>query len=311
MPAAALVLVLTAAVFHSSWNALTKQARDQFAFLCLAVAVGSMVFLPVTLWALPPGGVPAAAWPFVVATIVLHALYFYALGRSYRSGEFSLVYPVARGLGVALVPIFAALLLDERPSAVGAVGITLVVVGIVALQWVGRPRAAEAISRSVPGSQGRSERPGGVGGLWPSAPRWLNPGTGWALLTGVTIAAYALVDKAGVSRLHPVPYIGLMFVGSLLLLLPAVLTDTERFQREWAANRRAILVAAAMTLTAYLLVLFAFRLSKAGYVVAAREVSIVISVVIGRLWFGERRLTARLAGAALVLAGVICLALAR
>lgn len=287
MPAAALALVLTAALFHSCWNALTKRARDQFAFLYLAVGVGSVLFLPVTLWALPPGGVPAVAWPYVVATIGLHALYFYALGRSYRSGEFSLVYPVARGLGVALVPVFAALLLDERPSAAGALGIALVVVGILALQWVGRP----------PASVGARAR--------------LGPGTGWALLTGVTIAAYSLVDKAGVSRLHPAPYIGLMFMGSLLLLLPAALIDVARVRREWMANWRAILVASAMTLTAYLLVLFAFRLSKAGYVVAAREVSIVFSVVIGRLWFAERRLAARLAGAALVLAGVICLALAR
>src|SRR3977135_1851466 len=118
MPAAALVLVLTAAVFHSCWNALTKSARDQFAFLCLAVAVASVLFLPVTLWSVPSGGVPAAAWPYVIATVVLHALYFYALGRSYRSGEFSLVYPVARGLGVALVPVFAAPFLDDRPSIV-------------------------------------------------------------------------------------------------------------------------------------------------------------------------------------------------
>jgi drug/metabolite transporter (DMT)-like permease len=130
------------------------------------------------------------------------------------------------------------------------------------------------------------------------------------LLTGLTIAAYALVDKAGVSRLHPVPYIGLMFVGSLLLLLPMAIVRSDRFRREWAANWRAIVAASAMSLTAYLLVLFAFRLSKAGYVVAAREVSIVISVVIGRLWFGEENLAARLGGAALVLAGVVCLALA-
>ena len=287
MPAAALALVLAAALFHSCWNALTKGARDQFAFLCLAVAVASVLFLPVTLSALPAGGVPAAAWPYVIATIVLHALYFYALGRSYRSGEFSLVYPVARGLGVALVPLFAALLLDEQPSAVGALGIALVVVGIVALQWIGSSRSAASPNLRF------------------------GAGTGWALLTGLTIAGYALVDKAGVSRLHPVPYIGLMFVGSLLLLVPAALADRGRFRREWTTNWRAILVASVMTLTAYLLVLFAFRLSKAGYVVAARETSIVISVLIGRLWFGERRLAARLAGAALVLAGVVCLALAR
>jgi drug/metabolite transporter (DMT)-like permease len=285
MPAAALVLVLTAAVLHSCWNALTKRARDQLAFLGLAIAVGSLAFLPVTLATLPAGGVPAAAWPYVVATAALHAVYFYALGRSYRSGEFSLVYPVARGLGVALVPVLAAIVLDERPSAVGALGIALVVTGIVALQWVGRSPVAAGAS--------------------------LRPGLGWALVTGLTIAAYALVDKAGVGRLHPVPYIGLMFLGSLLLLLPAMLGNVDRFRSEWRANWLAIVLAAAMSLTAYLLVLFAFRLSQAGYVVAAREVSIVLSVVIGRLWFGERRLGPRLAGAALVLAGVACLALPR
>jgi drug/metabolite transporter (DMT)-like permease len=286
MPAAALALVLTAAVLHSCWNALTKRARDQFAFLCSAVAVASVAFLPVTLWTLPAGGVPAVAWPFVAATVVVHALYFYALGRSYRSGEFSLVYPIARGLGVALVPVLAAVFLDERPSPLGAVGIGFVVVGIVALQ---------RMSGAAPPVGAR---------------RRLGPGTGWALMTGLTIAVYALVDKAGVSRLHPAPYIGLMFLGSLAVLLPAAFADLGRFRREWAANWRAILVASAMTLTAYLLVLFAFRLSKAGYVVAAREVSIVISIVIGRLWFGERRLAARLVGAVLVLAGVVCLALA-
>ena len=287
MSATALALVLAAAVFHSCWNALTKRARDQFCFLWSAVTVSGVLFLPVVWWTLPADGVPPSVWPYVAATIVLHALYFYALGRSYRSGEFSLVYPMARGLGVALVPLAAAWLLAERPSALGALGIALVVIGIVALQWVGRPVA-------VSGARTR-----------------LGPGTGWAVLTGLTIAAYALVDKAGVSRLHPVPYIGLMFVGSLLLLLPAALGSTERLRREWRDNWRTILIAAAMSLTAYLLVLFAFRLSKAGYVVATREVSIVISVVIGRLWFDERRLAARLAGAGLVLAGVVCIALAR
>ena len=286
MSTTALLLVLAAAVFHSCWNALAKRARDQFCFLWSAVSVGGVLFLPVVVWTLPPGGVPAAAWPYVVATILLHALYFVALGRSYRAGEFSLVYPVARGLGVALVPVLAGVLLDERPSPLGALGIALVVAGIVALQWVARPPA-------VPGARRR-----------------FGAGTGWALLTGVTIAAYALVDKVGVSHLHPIPYIGLMFAGSLLLLGPAAIGRTARLRQEWASNWRTILVASVMTLTAYLLVLFAFRLSKAGYVVAAREVSIVVSVVIGRWWFGERRLAARLVGAALVLAGVVCIALA-
>ena len=133
----------------------------------------------------------------------------------------------------------------------------------------------------------------------------------WALLTGVTIAAYSLVDKAGVRHLDPVPYIALLGLGMSALLAPVVLADRATLAREWKANWRTILVASTMNLTSYLLVLFAFRLSKVGYVVAARELSILFSAFLGTFWLGEGRLGPRLAGAAVVLAGVVCVALAR
>jgi len=288
MTGTALALVIGAAVLHSAWNALAKQANDQLAFLWSAVSLATLLLLPFALRELRATGLPTAALPFVVATVILHALYFYALGRSYRSGEFSLVYPIARGLGVALVPILALFLFDERLSPVGTAGVALVVLGIVSLHLIPRAWSGEAVE----------------------VPR-VGPGTWWALLTGLTIAAYSLVDKAGVARLHPVPYISLMGLGSILLLLPVGPAKRDALRREWQVNWRAILAASTMTLTAYLLVLFAFRLSKTGYVVAARELSIVFSAIIGSLWLGEGRLGPRLAGAGVVLAGVACVAVAR
>ncbi len=288
MSGTALALVIGAAVLHSAWNALAKRGRDQLAFLWSSVSLATILLMPVWLWMLAAQGFAPAALPFVVATTILHAFYFFALGRAYGSGEFSLVYPVARGLGVALVPILALFLFDERLSPLGTAGVTLIVLGIIGLHLA--PRAwSEVVGR----------------------PRLVGPGTRWALLTGLTIAAYSLVDKAGVSRLHPIPYIGLMGLGSILLLLPGVLAKPDALRQEWAANWRAILVASTMNLTAYLLVLFAFRLSKTGYVVAARELSIVLSAIIGSLWLGEGRLAPRLAGAGVVLAGVACVAVAR
>lgn len=278
----ALLLVLAAAAIHASWNALTKRAQDQLAFLWSSVSLATVVLLPVGWAFLPPEGVPRPAWPFLVATSSIHAAYFYALGRAYGSGEFSLVYPIARGLGVALVPVAAVFLLDERPSPLGALGVLLVVAGIVGIN------VAAAGPR-----------------------RLMSAGTGWALVTGLSIAAYSLVDKAGVARLHPVPYIAILGVGICLLLVPAMARRRAALAREWRTNWRTILVASTLNLTSYLLVLFAFRLSKAGYVVAAREISIVLSVLIGRLWLGERRVGRRLAAAGLVLVGVICVALAR
>jgi drug/metabolite transporter (DMT)-like permease len=288
----ALLLVLAAAAIHASWNALTKRAQDQLAFLWSSVSLATLVLLPVGWMFLPAEGVPGAAWPFLVTTSVIHAVYFYVLGRAYGSGEFSLVYPIARGLGVALVPLAAFFFLDERPSLLGALGVLLVVAGIVGIN-----RSSAGLS-----SAGRSA----------AGPRRLmSAGTGWALVTGLSIAAYSLVDKAGVARLHPVPYIAILGVGMSLLLVPAMVRRRVALAREWRTNWRAILVASTLNLTSYLLVLFAFRLSKAGYVVAAREISIVLSVVIGRLWFGERGWGRRFAAASLVLAGVICVALAR
>lgn len=289
MSGRALALVLCAAAIHAAWNALAKKAHDQIVFLWSSVAIATVALGPAGLRYLPEGGIPAAAVPFIIATTLIHVVYFYALARAYGTGgDLSLVYPIARGLGVALVPVVGLVVLDERPSPLGAVGVVLVVAGIGGIATL-PPGGAE----------------GGVRG------RHFGRGTGWAILTGLTIAAYSLVDKAGVTRLHPLPYLVILGAGMTLLLAPAALRTPGTFLHEWRVNWRAILVASTLNLTSYLLVLFAFRLAKAGYVVAARESSIVLSVLIGWLWLGERAPARRLAAAAVVLAGVACVALAR
>ncbi|HEU5322543.1 MAG TPA: DMT family transporter [Methylomirabilota bacterium] len=287
MTAGALALVVVAAVLHAAWNALAKRGTDPVVFLWWTSAGATVLLAPLGLRELLVGGFPAAALPFVVATVALHALYFYALGRAYATGAFSLVYPIARGLGVALVPVAARLLFDERVSLVGALGIALVVAGIAVLHR--QPRLPVTAARA-----GAARR-----------------GTAWAVVTGLTIAGYALVDKAGVARLHPVPYMMLMEAGSVLVLLPLVAARPAAVRREWVANARTIVAAAVMSAAAYTLVLFAFRLSKTGYVVAARELSILLSALIGSLWLGEGRLAPRLAGGAVILAGVACVAAGR
>ena len=292
MSGRALALVLAAAAIHAAWNALAKKARHPVAFLWSSVVIATIVLGPFGLRYLPEDGVPRAALPFVLASALIHAVYFYALARAYGSGgDLSLVYPIARGLGVALVPLLALAILDERPSALGAAGMLLVILGIA------------TITTRSPSSlrEGRVRGPGS---------RAFARGTGWAVLTGLTIAAYSLVDKAGVAHLHPLPYLVVLGGGMGLLLAPAVIQARVAFVHEWRVNWRAILVASTLNLTSYLLVLFAFRLANTGYVVAAREASIVLSVLIGWLWLGEGGLRRRLVGAAVVLAGVACVALA-
>ena len=284
MSATALLLVVGAAVLHAGWNALAKRGGDPVVFLWCVGVVASVVYAPVALTVLWQDGLRAVAIPFVIGTVVLHAFYFFTLGRAYGAGEFSLVYPIARGLGVALVPVAALALFDERLSLLGTVGIVLVAAGIFSLHW----RRSAWTRAALHGS-----------------------GTGWALATGGLIAAYSLLDKAGVARISPLAYIWLMELGSCALLAPVALAKQDVMRREWRVNRVTIVAAALMSPTAYLLVLFAFQLSKTGYVVAAREMSIVLSAIIGSVWMKEGALGHRLTGAAVVLAGVVCVALAR
>jgi drug/metabolite transporter (DMT)-like permease len=278
---ASLGLVICAAGLHAGWNALAKRGRDPVVFLWCATVASTVALLPFGAWIIARDGLRTAALPFVAGTIGLHALYFYALGRAYGSGAYSLVYPVARGLGVALVPLVALAVFDERLSRLGTVGVALVVIGIVSLHLLPLGTAS-----------------------------WPGRAIVWPVLTGLTIAAYSILDKAGVGRLNPVAYMLLLEAGCALLGLPLVWVRTEAVRRE-LPSWRTIVAAAVMSALAYTLVLFAFRLSKTGYVVAARELSIVLSAVIGSVWLREGRLGPRLAGATIVLAGVACVALAR
>jgi uncharacterized membrane protein len=239
--------------------------------------------VPLGLWTLAREGFAPAALPFIVATTLVHVVYFFTLGRAYASGAYSLVYPVARGLGVALVPLLALVVFDEHLSPAGITGIALVVTGIASL-------------RLLPGRSGRTA-PGTRHLLWP-------------VLTGLTIAAYSLIDKAGVARINPVAYMMFIEGGCAVLGLPLLALRPDAVRRE-LRDWRTVALAGVMAALAYTLVLFAFRLSKTGYVVAARELSIVLSALIGSLWLREGRLGSNLAGAGIVLAGVLCLAFAR
>ncbi|HUK63817.1 MAG TPA: SMR family transporter, partial [Dongiaceae bacterium] len=149
MTLASLLLVICAAGLHAGWNALAKRGRDPVVFLWCATVASTVALAPIGGWIIASGGFPAAAVPFVAGTIVLHALYFYTLGRAYGTGAYSLVYPVARGLGVALVPVVAILAFDERLSALGTAGVALVVLGIVSLHVLPTGGAASWPGRAI------------------------------------------------------------------------------------------------------------------------------------------------------------------
>src|SRR5579883_2868271 len=116
MTALALTLVLASAVAHATWNYLAKSSRDTFAFTWGFTTVASLVYLPIAIVVSSARPPPASALVFVAVTVALHLVYFALLNASYARADLSVVYPVARGTGIMLIPVGAAFLLGERVS---------------------------------------------------------------------------------------------------------------------------------------------------------------------------------------------------
>jgi len=289
MTSLALSLVLLASVAHSGWNFLLKRSEDNEVFIWGLLAATSVLLAPlgvVLAWRNP---IEPFGWLFVTATIVLHTLYFGLLGRSYTVGDLSLVYPIARGMGPMLVPILAVVFLDETIAASAIAGIAVIVAGIYIVSWWG---SFHQLAR----------RPLDL---------FRNPGTRYAILTGFTIAAYTIIDKAGVAHVQPFLYMYLMTLGSTIVLFPYVLAKRRLsgITHELRHNSVAILVAGGLTFVAYGLVLTAFTLSRVSYVAPTREVGIVITVLIGALVLREPFGMGRLLGSVLIVSGLILISL--
>ena len=289
MSGAALALVLTSAVMHAGWNLLAKGSRGGVTFFWVTILASLLIYLPAFIVLLVLNPIPPAGWAWIAATGALHTAYFWSLAQAYERADLSVAYPIARGLGPALVLLASVTILQEPVSASGVVGVVAVVLGIYALN---------------------------LRGLRPA--EWLRPVLAlvrhegrYAVLTGVLIATYTLVDKRGVSVVHPFVYVYLMFaLAGVGLSVLVVFRRSSLPWREVDLRSWRVFAVAVLWLAAYLMVLIALRQSPAPYVAAAREISIVFAAVLGVIVLREPRRLHRFVGALGVAAGVILIGLA-
>lgn len=289
MSAAAFVLVLASAACHASWNLLLKRSEHKVAFLWSFGVVSFGLFLvPAAVFAYVDG-IGARGVAFGAGSALLHGVYGLALTRGYHLGDLSTVYPISRGLGPALIPLAAVLLLDESVSMGAAAGIGLVVLGIIVIQGEGfAPRELVRPLRVLRRPEVRA-----------------------ALLTGALIATYSLWDKASLDHLPPVTLNQFAMTGHALLIAPIALRGNPvPVAGEWRARKLSILAAGVLAPLAYVLVLVALTTSRISYVAPVREVGIVLGALAGVALLGEGYGAFRIGGALLIVSGVLALALA-
>ena len=289
MTALALALVLLSAVAHASWNVLLKRAGDPevFAWCLLAVSTVLLVPLGAALFWFNSLGFPGM-W-FSLATMCLHVFYFVLLGRGYAQGDLSLVYPVARGIGPMLVPVLAVVFLGETIEALAIAGIAAIIAGIYTISWWGNFH--QVLSSPLLFLRSAGMR--------------------YAVLTGLVIATYSIVDKEGVGHIQPLLYMYLLTAGSAVILTPYIMMHKGQaaVKEEMRVNLVPITVAGLLVFAAYGLVLTAFSLSRVSYVAPAREVGIAMGVLMGVYLLKEPFGGGRLLGSTFIVGGLVMIAL--
>lgn len=273
MPPAAFALALGAAFLHASWNLLLARARDPEAATAVALVAAVVAFAPVAAvtWELD-----RRVWPYLAATAVLELAYFALLGAAYRRAELSFVYPISRGLAPVLVLVAGTVALGSGASRAQTAGVVLVGAGVLLVRGLGGPRGAADAAL--------------------------------ALTIASCIAAYTLVDDRGIQHAGAILYLELAMIPAAVGYAAGLLALGGR-RRIRAELRPAPALAGILSFVAYVLVLEALERASPAPVAAVRETSVVIATALAAPLLGERVAPSRLAGAALVVAGIALLGL--
>ncbi|WAP57889.1 EamA family transporter [Streptomyces sp. S465] len=294
------VAVLIAAVTHASWNAIAHGIRDQLLAFTLVGGGGTLCGLALAPFTPLP---KADAWPYLLASVAIHVVYQLLLMRSFQLGDFGQMYPIARGTAPLVVTVAAAVFVGERPDHWQAAGIALASAGLVGVALWGirgsRRPAPEGIGAAGQGAE-TGERGGGGGG----APQWLALTA--AIATGLSIAAYTVVDGLGVRASGS----ALGYIAWLMILEGIAIPACALTIRRGALLRQLRPVAARgllgglLSVFAYGLVLWAQTRAELAPIAALRESSIIVGAGIGALFFKERFGGPRIAAAGLLVVGI-------
>ena len=275
-------LVLAAALCHATWNFFIKRINGGAELIWLFSVLSALIYLPlaVIIWVSSPA-FDLVQLGFIAGSAVVHLLYFIVLQAGYRNGDLSLVYPTARATGPLLSSAFAVILLGEVLSWQIAAGAVVIVFGVFMLT-------------------GGLKRSGGNAAV----------SLGFGIGAGLLIGCYTAWDAYTVSVLV-VPPLLVDYSSSVarsIVLAPLAFRRRADVARHWREHRGGVLTIAVFNSLAYILVLVALTFTPVVFVAPIREVSVLVTVLMGSVLLGEGNLRSRLGWSAVILAGVVLLA---
>ena len=278
MPLFAFLLVILAAALHALWNFAAKKASGNLSVIWVGLVIATVAVIPFLFLLSPEQIFVSKAWPFVLATGIIHAVYFFAVAKAYEHGDISVVYPISRGSGIAGTAIIACLLLQEEISSVGTVGILLISLGTLLL---------------------------GLTNIHQKR------GIFFSLLVAVMIITYSIVDKLGVGIIHPFGYIFGLVLLTTIFLAPYILMNKRQELLSAMKNmKKYSLIIGLGSGGTYLIILFVFQMAQVSYVVAAREVAVAFGALLGIVFLKEQSTAQKIICITVIVTGMLLIKLA-
>ena len=271
--------VLLAALLHATWNSLVKGSQDKYVGMLL-IALGHVPPGVIFVFFAPLPGMDVLPW--LGASLALHLGYQLFLAASYRVGDLTTVYPIARGSAPLFVTMVSLTVLDVDLSwaQVGSVG--LLILGLLLLSY---------------------DRLGANKRQWTVVIL--------ALVTGGFIASYSIVDGLGARKMgYALAYWGWVAIGNgalmtlwMLLFQPSSMAKV----RLTSQNLTTLLLGGGASYLAYGIVTWAFTQAPIAVITALRETSVIFALLIGLIFLRERSTPMKIVACSMTVVGVICL----
>ena len=268
--------VLLAAAAHAGWNAAIKRGLDPLVTTVLIAVGAGAVALPIAVWV----GLPAAAaWPWVIASVIVHLGYFAGLIEAYRAGDMSQVYPIARGAAPLLTALVSTAWLGERLGLLGWGGLLCLVGGVMMLSLRGGGDLTRLDRRAV----------------------------GFALFTALTVCAYTVIDGVGVRASgNALAYTAAVFFGNAVIMaLYGLARRGHKLLAGLSQLWRTGLGGGALQFASYGIALWAMTIVPIAVVAALRETSVLFGALIAVVVLREPLRPLRVAAAVLIVAGLV------
>lgn len=281
MPKLAILLLLSGAVLHTTWNLILKQSKDKYIASWWMVVISGMIALFTLLFT----GLPVREmWKFAFFSILAEATYFITLSYAYHDNEFSLIYPIARGAAPGFLALWSFLFLNEKPTSGGLIGLGFIITGllIIGISTLAGSRVTKIHFRGV----------------------------AVAVFLALLISIYSAIDGAAVKHGHAIAYVMTMFTLVPLPTTPFIIRQYgfSYLWKELKDQGIRLPLMGFLGVAAYLLAVLAYSIAPLSYAGAVREVSVVFGALAGWWFLKEKMGGMRVLGAVVIFAGVLVIA---